>query len=401
MNKTLKIYIGILVALMVLIVFVDANRPKPINWAPTFDVNSKIPFGLYVFNEEKDTYFKGDTIQTIQATPYEFFDAYYDYDTLVNTYSIQGTFLALDHDYTIDDTSTEELLLFVSHGNDAFLSMNNFSTMLEDSLGFRFANLYFQDQLEVRLANPSLGKKSYPMKMGVDGYYFTEFDTLKTTVLGYQKIDKKEQVNFIKVPYGQGNFYLHLQPYAFTNYYMLKKENIEYAEKVLSYIPKGNIFWYPNQQYKSGISSSPLRFILSQEGLRWAWYLFLIGMIIFMFFNAKRKQRIIPIIKPLTNTTVDFTKTIGNLYFQEGNHDTIMEKKIIYFLEKIRQDYLLDTQNLDDDFIKKLHQKTGKDIALIDQVVTLIKRQRRTFKSTEAELIELNTVIEKVLDTKK
>jgi uncharacterized protein involved in outer membrane biogenesis len=50
MNKTLKIYIGILVALMVLIVFVDANRPKPINWTPSFDVNSKIPFGLYVFN---------------------------------------------------------------------------------------------------------------------------------------------------------------------------------------------------------------------------------------------------------------------------------------------------------------------------------------------------------------
>jgi hypothetical protein len=119
-----------------------------------------------------------------------------------------------------------------------------------------------------------------------------------------------------------------------------------------------------------------------------------------MIFNAKRKQRIIPIIKPLTNTTVDFTKTIGNLYFQEGNHDTIMEKKIIYFLEKIRQDYLLDTQNLDDDFIKKLHQKSGKDIALIENVVMLIKRQRKTFKSTEAELIKLNAVIEKVLETK-
>jgi hypothetical protein len=401
MNKTLKIYIGILVALMVLIVFVDANRPKPINWTPSFDVNSKIPFGLYVFNEEKDTYFKGDTIQTIQSTPYEFLDAFYDYDTLVDTYTTNGTFLAIDSDYTIDETSTEELLLFVSHGNDAFLSMNNFSTTLEDSLGFSYSNLYFQEQLEVSLANPTLSKKSFEMKMGVNGYHFTSFDTLKTTVLGCQKIDKKTQVNFIKVPYGKGNFYLHLQPFAFTNYYLLKNKNAEYAEKVLSYIPKGNLFWYPNQQYKSGISSSPLRFILSQEGLRWAWYLFLIGMIIFMIFNAKRKQRIIPIIKPLTNTTVDFTKTIGNLYFQEGNHDTIMEKKIIYFLEKIRQDYLLDTQNLDDDFIKKLHQKSGKEMALIEKVVMLIKRQRKTFKSTEAELIELNAVIEKVLETKK
>ncbi|WP_321538614.1 hypothetical protein [Flavobacterium piscinae] len=128
--------------------------------------------------------------------------------------------------------------------------------------------------------------------------------------------------------------------------------------------------------------------------------MFLIGMIIFMIFNAKRKQRIIPIIKPLENTTVDFTKTIGNLYFQEGNHDTIMEKKIIYFLEKLRQDYLINTQNLDEDFIKKVHQKTGKDITLIQKAVLLIKRQRKTFKSTEADLIELNNVIEKILESK-
>jgi hypothetical protein len=120
-----------------------------------------------------------------------------------------------------------------------------------------------------------------------------------------------------------------------------------------------------------------------------------------MIFNAKRKQRVIPIIKPLENTTVDFTKTIGNLYFQEGNHDTIMEKKIIYFLEKLRQDYLIDTQNLDEDFIKKVQQKTGKDTTIIEKAVLLIKRQRKTFKSSEADLIELNSVLEKILEIKK
>ena len=125
---------------------------------------------------------------------------------------------------------------------------------------------------------------------------------------------------------------------------------------VVQEISKGNIYWYPNKTYNSSVSNSPMRFILSNEGLKWGWYLFLIGMIILMIFNAKRKQRIIPIIKPLTNTTVDFTKTIGNLYFQEGNHDTIMEKKIIYFLEKIRQDYLLDTP------IKSGYDNHGKSI---------------------------------------
>ena len=401
MNRTLKIYIAFLVALLVLIVVVDINRPKPINWTPSFEVNAKIPFGLYVFNEEKENFFKGDTIQTIQTTPYEYFDSFYDFDTLVNTYEIKGTFLAISEDYFIDETSTEELLTFVSHGNAAFLSMSNFSATLEDSLKFEYKDKFFNDEMAVQVANTLLDTTSFPMKIGANGYYFSKFDTLTTTVLGYQQIEKERQVNFIKVPYGSGEFYLHLQPMAFTNYYLLKDKNAKYAEKVLSYVSNGTLYWYPNQVNKYGVSNSPLRFILSHESLKWAWYLFLLGMITFMIFNAKRKQRIIPIIKPLPNTTVDFTKTIGNLYFQEGNHDTIMEKKIIYFLEKMRQDYLIDTKNLDDDFVKKVQLKTGKDIKLIEKVVLLIKRQRKTFKSTEAELVELNQVMEKILETGK
>ena len=62
--------------------------------------------------------------------------------------------------------------------------------------------------------------------------------------------------------------------------------------------------------------------------------------------------------------------------------------------------YLINTQNLDEDFIKKVHQKTGKDITLIEKAVMLIKRQRKTFKSTEADLIDLNSVLEKILDVK-
>ena len=82
----------------------------------------------------------------------------------------------------------------------------------------------------------------------------------------------------------------------------------------------------------------------------------------------------------LKNTTVDFTKTIGNLYYQEGNHHTIIEKKIIYFLEHIRKEYIIDTYTLDDAFIEKIHLKTGKPVADIQKTVSLIKEHRHQFK---------------------
>ena len=165
---------------------------------------------------------------------------------------------------------------------------------------------------------------------------------------------------------------------------------------MLSYLPKGTIFWQAKSFGNETINDSPLRYIGSQPALRWAWYLFIFGMLVFMIFNAKRKQRVIPEKVPLANTTVDFTKTIGNLYLQEGDHHTIIGKKIIYFLEKIRTDYLLDTFDLDETFVNRLHQKTGKDKVDIEHVIQLIKKHRNHLDSTENDVIEMSKAIEKL-----
>ena len=159
------------------------------------------------------------------------------------------------------------------------------------------------------------------------------------------------------------------------------------------------IFWFIKNQDGQVISKSPMRYILNQPALKSAWYVFLIGTLIFMFFNAKRKQRIIPIKKPLPNTTVDFTKTIGNLYYQEGDHDNIINKKIVYFLEKIRNTYLIDTnKQLDEEFIKKLHLKSGKEISDIQRAIFLINSYRNNPNtSIEEDLIQMNKAIEKII----
>jgi hypothetical protein len=56
------------------------------------------------------------------------------------------------------------------------------------------------------------------------------------------------------------------------------------------------------------LSMSPMRFILNNPPLRYAWYLLLLGLLIFVLFNAKRKQRIVPVIEPLKNTSLDLSE---------------------------------------------------------------------------------------------
>ncbi|TDP01614.1 DUF4350 domain-containing protein [Flavobacterium sp. 245] len=400
MNKSIKIYIGVLVFLMALILIVDKGEPKPIDWRPTFSVHDKIPYGLYVFDHEIKGLLKNQKIERISAiTPYEYLDSKYNADSLVEDYRIKGTFLNIAAEGDIDEQSVKELFYFVSRGNNAFLSMRVFPKILLDSLKLETqTDLKRYNNTSIWVANPKISGKKYLFKQSVEDY-FSKIDTLQTTVLGYQSKEKnKKHVNFIKVKYNGGYFYLHTQPATFTNYHLLKDNHYQYAEDVLSYIPKGDVFWYTKGQNNESVSNSPLRYIFSQPALKWAYLLSLFGLLIFIFFNAKRKQRIVPIIKPLSNLTVDFTKTIGNLYYQEGDHTTIIDKKIIYFLEKMRNEYLIDTAKLDDDFIKKLHLKTGKNIADIQDLVFLINEHRKSYHgSLEEDLIRINNAIEKII----
>ena len=47
--------------------------------------------------------------------------------------------------------------------------------------------------------------------------------------------------------------------------------------------------------------------------------------------------------------------------YETKDHDNLIEKKITYFLEYIRRVYYLDTQILNDKFVKNLSLKSGKE----------------------------------------
>lgn len=399
MNRTLKIYSFFLVVLIAGVIYIDAVRPKPVDWSPSYVLKDKIPYGLYVFDQESKSILKQQKIQKVKTSAYEFLDSQFDYSKEVDSYKIKGTLFNICDTYIIDDESTKEMFYFVSHGNTAFLSVQNLPEIFTDSLNIKLdADYDYKTQIDCWMANPNLGQEKYDLSKGGNNAYFSSIDTLTTTILGYQSGDKSKHANFIKVPYKKGHFYIHLQPAAFTNYHLLKDNHYQYTQKTLSYLPKGNVYWFIKQQEGLSESGSPMRYILSQPALRYAWYLFLIGIIVFMVFNAKRRQRIIPIIKPLSNTTVDFTKTIGNLYYQEGNHQNLIDKKIIYFLERMRNEYLIDTIVLDENFIKKLQAKTGKDLKDIEHLVYLINYQKKSYhQSIESDLIEINKAIEKII----
>lgn len=393
MNRTIKIYVGLLILFLGLIAFIELTKERPINWKPTYNERHKIPFGTYIFHEELENVFSDKEFTDVRKTPYEFFDEYYDWEE--DEYTTTGNFIHIAQYSEMDDISAQELLDFVSYGNTVLMSSNYFPKRLEDSLGFNTTNEYdLKGNSYFTLTNPRFKTDSITIDRGINNFHFSKLDKDLTTVLGHQTFDSIAFPNFIKVKHYDGQFLLHLQPIAFTNYSLLKKNNKKYTEAVLGYLPKDNIYYNSLNKANTNVSGSKLRFILSQDALRYAWYLGLISLLLFLIFNAKRRQRIVKEIKPHENTTVAFTKTIGNLYYETKDHNNLVEKKITYFLEYLRRVYFLDTQVLDERFTKLLIQKSGKDKEQIQQLVKSIVHLKAKPQCTEADLINLNKQIE-------
>jgi hypothetical protein len=396
MSKRLKIYLGILIAIIIVAMSVQISKPTPIDWRETYNERQKKPYDLQVFHKELATVLKDGKIKNIYRTPAEYFKGKYNWDTY--TYNIQGSYIHINPDFYTDETSINELLDFASEGNTLFISTQEMPRYLKDSLGFSMKYEY-QNYTKTTLsfANRNLRNNEISFKKGVKNIYFSIIDTLTTIPLGYQKFDTDSlYTNFIKIPIGSGSLLLHTQPVAFTNFHLLKDDHFKYSEGVLGYIPNKDVFFNsPNKiRHGEGISDSPLRFILDQPALRWAWFLALFFLLVFILFNVKRKQRIVKIVEPLQNTTVDFTKTIGNLFYETKDHENVVRKKITYFLEHLRTAYFMDTQVLDEKFITRLRQKSGKPQEEIERLVKLINILKKKIHFDQNDVINITKVIE-------
>lgn len=370
----------------------EANKPTPINWFPSFASNHKIPYGTYVFKEEFKELFKNSEIKTINQPPYQFLK-----DTTQN-----GTYFFVDGLINFGKEEFNELLKFVARGNEVFLSTDGANI---DTLHLKTTQLttsIFNEQSFYKLLNKNLDTTEFAFDRANSNIVFSEIDTLKSTVLGKLIIKRSDSikgadgVNFIKYQFGKGQFYFHTFPLVFTNYNMLKDDNHQYIASVLSYIDASKPIFF-DEYYKTGKSkiSSPMHYILSSDNLRWAYYTALIGVLFFIVFKGKRTQRIIPIITPLKNQTLAFTRTIAMMYFNKSEHKNIATHKINYFLEYIRTQLHIATTTIDADFYKGVALRSGNALEDVQEIFKTIDTIQNSSVISKEQLIALNSQIEK------
>lgn len=396
MKKSGVVIVVIIIALVIgLVLITNVNRNKVVDWRESFNEKSNKPYGVSVLYKELPKLFKDKKIRTVYYYPETYLDA--NSEDGNGDHTAEGTYFIIGNSDYLEADDVDELLAFTGNGNTLFISDYNFPVELLENLDLEIDYITNKDSISKLSFNYNrLTEKNTAIDRSVDASYFSKYEGNYNS-LGYLNNDNT-LINFLEIPYNDGKIYLHLEPKIFTNYNILKEDRYKYVEGTLSFLPDENIYFDSYTHYYNAYNNtekeSELGWFLEQQAFRWAWYLALLLTLLFMIFNAKRRQRIIQIIKPLQNTTVAFVKTISSLYFDSQDYKNLIHKKITYFLEKIRTDYNLDTSTLDDEFITRLASKSGKKKEEIKKLIDFINWLRTKNEFFEDNLLKLNKHIE-------
>lgn len=361
----------------------------------TYSQKDKNPFGAYVLHEQLTQLYFHNNLRAVK-TNFE--------NTWRNISDTGSVYINISKHLYLSATDLAAMLAYVENGNSLFLSSNFIDERLLDTLGCRVAtNFYRQSFSEMKKTMVNLVDQSSINLVSFDYFYvpfynhFTKRDTAYSRELG----SNAWGANYIVVFYGKGRFYLHTDPRALSNYFLLQKDNYKYFQQVFSLMPAvpEHVYWddyYHRKNYprdKSG-NKTGLAVLLQYPAMAWAFWLLMLLFGLYILFGGKRKQRIIYPVAPNTNTTVAFTETISRLYLQQKDNRNIADKLITYLLEHIRNQFYLNTSHFNDDFISTLSRKSNNQKEGVEKLFKLINTIHQSMEVSDKQLLLLNQQIE-------
>lgn len=393
MPKSYRILISFLVLLLGLFIYLENARPEKPDWTPTFSSQDKIPLGSFIFYENLEN--KDLAVAQVPQTPYEFLQ-----DT-----TLQGTYFFLNPAMEMSPSGYKALLDWVKKGNRVFIASYDSPFFSSDSLSLKIKRKQsiksIRDYPEFNLTDPEFKSDSaYVFKHNTSIAYFSQLDSAKTKVLGKvgletDSTDFNAEPNYVEVSYGKGKFFLHTSPEVFSNAFLLSENNYHYTERAMAYLDKENPVYFDlsfDQKYQYG-QTSPLYVLFSNRYLKWGYYFLLIGGLLFVIFEGKRKQKAIKVIPPLRNSTYDYTRTIAGMYLETGDHGSMAAKKIAQFQNYIRKEFNIPDVSFDRGLADKLGEQTENSEEDIEDLFKLINHIQESQSISEKELITLNQKI--------
>lgn len=429
--KSSRNFLFAMLVLFVLFCLLQVNLPKKFVWSPTFSHVDKQPLGCFVFDSvltqslpngyhvTKKTFFQLDqehakekisVLMVVDQQNLKQLDVKYlcniarrggkvmvvassSFDDGRNADTVVVDELERTFKVRIEDGTYFSLRGILSglkaHDNDMYdtIYWNNRETMYAAQSYRMFYNMVggtlFVDSVpKVKRLAYTLSTAGYDYKH--DSLYvgdFTGFDTIVDEKERIERIDTfaiKKVPTAVSVPYGKGEVIFVSSPLLFTNYGMLEGNTSVYIFRLMSYLADLSVYRteaYVKTDAMLVAEQSPFREFIKRPPLRWALYLALLGVVLFMIFTARRRQRVIPIMSKPANRSLEFIQLIGTLYYQRKDHVDLVRKKFKLFAEELRKTAGVDISdvNTDDREYLLLAEKTGMNSDRLKKVIRQIR----------------------------
>lgn len=409
-----------MVVLFALMFSLQMQLPKKFEWQSTYHHADRQPFGCYVF----DSVLAESMPKGYQVTSKTFLQ-------LDSAYSSRriGVLMVVD-EQDLMKLDIEHLCNIAKRGGKVMIAASHSEEQpacdtapyneLERKFGVRIETEYYFSYY--RIYNRATGNESeykdtitwsgkpkvypnhdYIVWQGLVGGYL-EFDSLRTK--SSLAFEADTMLVAASVPYGKGEVIFVTSPLLFTNYGMLEGNTSEYIFRLMSMmadVPVYRTEAYMKTDATMDVNYSPFRELIKRPPLRWALSLLMLGVVLLMVTTARRRQRVIPIIAPPLNKSLEFVRLIGTLYYQRCTHAELVRKKFTFFAEELRRRCGIDVRdvNTDDGEVRFLAEKTGLGEAYIQKTlreIRLIIHSEEDIKPSKMrEMIEaMNHILEKV-----
>lgn len=388
MRRGTLIYIGCIIALLAVGLWLQLTQPRPVDWTATYDHKDTGPFGCAVFDSVM-----AFTLPAGYRPVAETLDDFLENDT------VGGQNLLFVSGYCwLNDEDVDSLFLRLHRGSSVLMAADWFSDALLDSLGITEADDFVLDGLDglpsLRPAIDTLEwveepgrypRRDFPVRSSFQSTGFQPTDSLGRypfRVLAWQRHDRvyatdssyvARRMNTVSFRVGKGELTLMRSPFVLTNYGILHRDLKDYVLRLADRLKdaplvrtdayafsSGGMDW---DSLADGRARGPFGYFLSHPPLQWALYVLLLTIVLLCCFTARRRQRPIPVMSPPENRSLEFVKLIGTLYYQRETPSALLRKKYVYFADELQRrtgvDLLSETSA--DERADRLAEKTGAD----------------------------------------
>ncbi len=376
------VMLGVIVVALVVFQYL---QPQPIDWSEDFRRNETKPHGCTVLYGMLEAIRPERALTVVRTTPEDAF--------LEGEVPEGSTYMIVTGMFNPDSASMGSLMDFVRSGGTLFLVTDHAGIVAGDSM--RMKTDVKWDSTSIDFTNPRLKSAKamrYPRSVTNAAVMLADsIDSAGVTVLA---VTSDDEPVFVRRSVGDGAIYFLSMPRLLGNYGILVDTVQNVADKILAYLPAGEVVW--DEHFKPGQTKERqgvLRYVANTEPLAWAWYVTMAGLALFVVVHARRRQRAIPVLDPVRNTTVEFVHTVAMLYHHVHDNRDLVEKLQKLFLDHVRTRLRIRTDQPQDVMAKHIATTAGVHIDVVNDVFQILTNVLSLSEVTDDDVIRVHDAI--------